>query len=65
MGLVVEFSIFAMVEIAGVGLNQLLMYLMVDGFSLNEMLSKMVAAAFVLMWNFGTQKLLLFKKRLE
>ena len=60
-----EFVLFALVGIAGVGINQLLMYLMVDGFSLNEMLSKIVAAALVLMWNFGARKLLLFKKKKE
>lgn len=62
---VAEFVLFALVGIAGVGINQLLMYLMVDGFSLNEMLSKIVAAALVLMWNFGARKLLLFKKKKE
>ena len=58
-----EFTLFALVGIAGVGINQLLMYLMVDGLGLNEMLSKMVAAVLVLMWNFGARKLILFKKR--
>lgn len=62
---VAEFSLFAVVGIAGVGLNQLLMYLMVDGVGVNEMVSKMVAAAMVLMWNFGARKLLLFKKKEE
>ena len=61
----VEFFLFALVGIAGVGINQLLMYLMVDGLSLNEMLSKVVAAVLVLMWNFGARKLLLFKKKKE
>ncbi|WP_290735323.1 MULTISPECIES: GtrA family protein [unclassified Fibrobacter] len=60
---VAEFVLFALVGIAGVGINQLLMYLMVDGLSLNEMVSKMVAAVLVLMWNFGARKLLLFKKK--
>ena len=57
----VEFILFAIVGIAGVGINQHLMYLMVDGLSLNEMLSKMVAAVLVLMWNFGARKLMLFR----
>ena len=60
-----EFVLFALVGIAGVGINQLLMYLMVDGMALNEMLSKIIAAALVLMWNFGARKLLLFKKKKE
>ena len=60
---VAEFTLFALVGVAGVGINQLLMYAMVDGFGLNEMLSKVVAAVLVLMWNFGARKLMLFKKK--
>ena len=59
----VEFFLFTLVGIAGVGINESLMCLMVDGLSLNEMVSKMVAAVLVLMWNFGARKLLLFKKK--
>jgi len=60
---VIEFTLFALVGIVGVGINQLLMYLMVDGAHLNEMLSKVVAAVLVLMWNFGARKVMLFKKK--
>ena len=58
-----EFSIFAIVGFAGVGINQLLMYLMVGRLEWNEMLSKMVAAILVLMWNFGARKLMPFRKQ--
>lgn len=58
-----EFGLFALVGFAGVGINQLLMYLMVDGLSLNEMVSKMIAAVLVLMWNFGARKLMLFREK--
>lgn len=61
----VEFFLFTLVGIAGVGINESLMYLMVHGLSLNEMMSKVVAAVLVLMWNFGARKLLLFKKKKE
>ena len=57
----IEFVLFALVGIAGVGINQLLMYLMVDGIGVNEMVSKMIAAVLVLMWNFGARKLMLFR----
>lgn len=57
----IEFVLFALVGIAGVGINQLLMYLMVDGIGINEMVSKMIAAVLVLMWNFGARKLMLFR----
>lgn len=60
---VAEFTLFALVGLAGVGINQLLMYLMVDGLGLDEMLSKIIAAVLVLMWNFGTRKFMLFKKK--
>ena len=62
---VMEFSLFALVGIAGVGINQLLMLLMVGVFDWNEMVSKMVAAVLVLMWNFGARKLMLFRERKE
>ena len=58
-----EVGIFAVVGIAGVGFNQLLMYLMVGQFGWNEMLSKILAAVLVLMWNFGARKLMLFRER--
>lgn len=58
-----EFALFALVGIAGVGLNQLLMYLMVDEFGLNELVSKMIAAVLVLIWNFGARKLMLFREK--
>ena len=57
----IEFVLFALVGIAGVGINQVLMYLMVDGLGINEMVSKMIAAVLVLMWNFGARKLMLFR----
>jgi putative flippase GtrA len=57
----IEFVLFALVGIAGVGINQVLMYLMVDGLGVNEMVSKMIAAVLVLMWNFGARKLMLFR----
>ena len=43
----------------------LLMFLMVGVFDWNEMVSKMVAAVLVLMWNFGARKLMLFRERKE
>ena len=57
----IEFVLFALVGVAGVGINQVLMYLMVDGLGINEMVSKMIAAVLVLMWNFGARKLMLFR----
>lgn len=58
-----EFAIFAIIGFVGVGLNQLCMFIMIDYLSWQEMLSKMIAAGIVLMWNFGGRKLLLFRSK--
>lgn len=57
----IEFLIFAIVGFAGVGINQLMMLLMVGALEWQEILSKMIAAIVVLMWNFGARKFFLFK----
>lgn len=56
-----EIAIFSLVGFAGVGLNQLAMYIFVDYLQIMEMLSKMVAAVVVLIWNFALRKVLLFR----
>lgn len=58
-----EFSVFAIVGIIGVGINELLMLSLVDLFRIQEMASKMIAAIIVLLWNFCGRKLILFKER--
>ena len=59
----VEFGVFAIVGIIGVGINELLMLLMVGMLDANEMKSKIVAAILVLVWNFGVRKMVLFRER--
>lgn len=56
-----EFAIFALVGFAGVGINEVAMLLMVDELGWLEIVSKIVAAVVVLMWNFGARKLVLFR----
>lgn len=58
-----EFSVFAIVGIIGVGINELLMLLLVDFSNVQELFSKMIAAIIVLLWNFCGRKLILFKER--
>ena len=59
----IEFSIFSIIGILGVGFNQLLMLLLVGYGNFNEMLSKIVAAGIVLIYNFLARKFILFHKR--
>ena len=56
-----EFVLFSLVGVAGIGINQLLMYSMVGQFGWNEMLSKVIAAGLVLVWNFSARKFMLFR----
>lgn len=56
-----EFVSFAVIGFAGVGLNQLIMYLLVGQGHCHELISKAVAAGIVLIWNFGARKFFLFR----
>lgn len=56
-----EFSMFALIGILGVLLNQALMWLQVDFLEILPMLAKFISAAIVLLWNFGIRKIFLFK----
>lgn len=58
-----EFAVFAVIGFAGVALNELLMVFLVDSLHGQEMISKMIAAAVVLTWNFGARKLTLFREK--
>ena len=56
-----EFIIFSIIGVVGLGLNNLLLYAFTDRLHLHYMLSKLVTAAIVLLWNFFGRKLILFK----
>lgn len=56
-----EFTIFAAIGVAGLGLNELGMWLLTSKAGLNYLLSKIVTAAFVYIWNFGARKYSLFR----
>jgi len=56
-----EVLVFVLISLLGMGLNEFLMYVFVGRFALQEMLSKVVAAIIVLLWNFFARKFILFK----
>ncbi len=60
---IVEIIVFVTISLVGMGLNELLMLLLVGYGNFNEMLSKIVAAGIVLMYNFLARKFILFHKR--
>jgi len=56
----VEFLLFALVGLAGLGITQLMLWTLTDGLNLYYLHAKLITAAVVLAWNFVARKLLLF-----
>ncbi len=57
-----EFIAYAVIGIIGLGLTELLMYIFTDVCGLYFMISKVIAAIIVLVWNFAARKIFLYKK---
>lgn len=58
-----EFLIFAVIGVIGLGLNNLLLYLLTDKLHIHYMISKLITTALVMIWNFGARKIVLFNKK--
>lgn len=56
-----EIIVFTILSVIGLGINQLVMYLMTDIGKIYYMLSKLVATAIVMIWNFITRKIFIEK----
>ena len=56
----VEFLLFTLVGLAGLGITQLMLWTLTDGLNLYYLHAKLITAAVVLAWNFVARKLLLF-----
>ena len=56
-----EFIIFIILSVIGLGLNSLIMYISVDLMQIHEMISKIVATAIVMVYNFITRKIFIEK----
>jgi putative flippase GtrA len=57
-----EFFIFTLIGLIGLGINQFLIWLLTDVFLLYFMVSKIITASIVYFWNFFARKFLLFNK---
>ena len=53
---------FALIGLAGMGINELVLYVGVDRFGLNPVQAKIPSAALVFGFNFASRKLLLFTR---
>lgn len=56
-----EFTIFAFIGVIGIFLNVLIIYIFTEYVGLFYLLSKIIAAALILFWNFFARKITLFK----
>ena len=57
-----NFVIFMVLSILGLGINQVLMWLCVEKLNIYYMIAKIIAAAFVMVFNFVTRKMFLEKR---
>lgn len=57
-----EFIIFSIIGVIGLGLNSLLLYVFTDWAHIYYMISKLLTAALVMLWNFFARKIILFTK---
>ena len=57
-----EFVIFSIIGVIGLGLNSLLLYVFTDWAHIHYMISKLLTAVLVMLWNFFARKIILFTK---
>ena len=55
-----EFLLFSLIGVIGLGLNILFIWLFTKKVPLHYLIAKIIATAFVYLWNFSAKKLLLF-----
>ena len=58
----VEFLVFALIGIIGLGLNELFLYVGSDLLHVHYMIAKLVSTGLVFLWNFFARKIILFSK---
>jgi putative flippase GtrA len=56
-----EFLIFGLIGLAGLGMNELILWFLTDRVGLHYLVSKMVSAVLVLLWNFLARRFSLFR----
>lgn len=56
-----EFFVFSVIGLIGLGINNLALWVFTDYLSLYYMISKIIAAVIVFFWNFLARKFILFK----
>lgn len=58
----IEFIVFTLIGLAGLGLNELFLWLFTELAGMYYLISKILTAVLVYLWNFFVRKLILFNK---
>lgn len=58
----IEFAIFAVIGVIGLGLNEVIMYVCCEKIGMHYMVAKLISTALVFLWNFFVRKLILFNQ---
>lgn len=59
---VMEFVSYAVIGVIGLGITELIMYLITNCWNIHYMISKIIATIIVLIWNYLARKLIVYKK---
>ena len=57
-----ELGLFLAIGVVGLGLNEIVLYAVTEGFGIHYLASKIFAVGTVFMWNYGARKCLLFRR---
>lgn len=58
----IEFLIYFIIGLIGLGLTELIMYIFASQLDLSHMAIKIAATVIVFFWNFGSKKIILYRK---
>lgn len=58
----VEFIVYGVIGIIGLGITEIIMFAFTEKLNMHFMISKIIAAALVLVWNFMARKIALYNK---
>lgn len=59
----IEFLVYGVIGVIGLGITEIIMYIFTDRLGIYFMVSKIIAAAVVLVWNFMARKITLYDEK--
>lgn len=59
---ILEFNLFILISVIGLIFTEILLYLFIDMWNINYVLSKIISAGIVLFWNFSARRIMFYGK---